>query len=195
MPTVSAETPPLEPAKHKSEPCTNTPENRGLQEILTHFTAFKALIKLRSISSGFLYFYVCAFPSDRTACILHFNSLFSPSSLFTALLEFCRVFFCKLLTLDREANVLLSLPPGWSSGMTDISAAKDFPHHGFPLKIAADDCCLPSVWGSCTDGAVPAELFRLPFLPNTHRQGCLSWNNTVLFQFSLVDILQWSITD
>lgn len=95
MPTVPAETPPLEPAKHKSEPCTNTPENRGLQEILTHFTAFKALIKLRSISSGFLYFYVCAFPSDRTACILHFNSLFSPSSLFTALLEFCRVFFAR----------------------------------------------------------------------------------------------------
>lgn len=65
--TAPAEMPPLEPAKHKSEPCTNTPENRGLQEILTHFTPFKALINLRSTSCevGF-FFYVCVFPSDIT---------------------------------------------------------------------------------------------------------------------------------
>lgn len=124
---------------------------------------------------------------------LHIALLFpiKPQQLISS---FTRV-FCKLFALNWKANVLLSLPPGWSSGMTDISAAKDFPHHGFPLKIAADDCCLQLVCSLCTHQAVPAELFRLLLLLNIHRRAHLPWNNIVLFQFGLVDISQWNKTD
>lgn len=178
----------------QSRPRASTPENAALQGILINLAAFKTLIKIRSTSSHFCFFncFYFLFSNIITTCSPHCNSPVSPSILFPDLLKF---FTSCTPSTGKQKCCLLSLPPGWSSRVTDISSARDFPHHGFPLTTAAAECCLQWVRGLCTHGAVPAELLGLLLLLNTHRRACLSWNNTVLFQFSFVDMLQWNKTD
>lgn len=178
----------------QSRPRASTPENAALQGILINLATFKTLIKIRSTSSHFCFFdcFYFLFSIIKTTCSPPCNSPVSPSILFPVLLK---LFTSCTPSTGKQKCCLLSLPPGWSSGMTDISSARDFPHHGLPLTTAAAECCLQWVCGLCTHGTAPEELLRLLFLLNTYRRACLSWNNTVLFQFSPVDTLQWNKTD